>query len=179
MYGTAIEPTKGGKNIGTDIAVPKGTEIAVPQGEWKVVDTKTGVKGGNIKDYKKTPYGNSILVQNTETGEKLRYSHLSEVAVKNGDILDTGTYIGKSGATGNVTGAHLDLEYYTGKGTLADVMKSPYGGYYTGKDTIEQTAEKALSDFGKGASDILSRILPNLNNDEIDYDALNSLILNS
>ena len=167
MYGTAIEPTKGGRNIGTDIAIPVGTELAVPTGEWKVIDTKTGVKGGNITDYKKTPYGNSIFVQNTQTGEKLRFSHLSQVDVSKGDIIDTGTYIGKSGATGNVTGAHLDLEYYTSKGTLADVMKSAYGGYYTGEKNIEQTAGQAFSDFGKGASDVLSRILPNLNKEEV------------
>lgn len=147
--------------------MPKGTEIAVPVGSWKVIDTKTGIKGGNIKDYKKTPYGNSVLVQNTETGEKLRYSHLSEVGVNNGDILDSGTYIGKSGATGNVTGAHLDLEYYTSKGTLADVMESEYGGYYTGKKSIEQTAGETFSDFGKGASSVLSKILPSKNKEEV------------
>lgn len=148
--------------------MPKGTEIAVPEGEWKVVDTKTGIKGGNITDYKKTPYGNSILVQNTETGEKLRFSHLSEVAVQNGDILDTGTYIGKSGATGNVTGAHLDLEYYTSKGTLADVMKSEYGGYYTGKKNIEQTAAQAAKEIGSPiAKNLLSALFPNLNKEEV------------
>lgn len=127
----------------------------MPQGEWKVISTKTGVKGGNIRDYKKTPYGNSILVQNTETGEKLRYSHLSQVDVANGDILDTGTYIGKSGATGNTTGAHLDLEYYTSKGKLADVLKSDYGKYYGGnmKYTDESTAQalQFLAGEGKNA----------------------------
>ena len=87
--------------------------------------------------------------------------------MSNGDILDSGTYIGKSGATGNVTGAHLDLEYYTSKGTLADVMKSEYGGYYTGKKNIEQTAGEAFSDFGKGASNVLSKILPSKNKEEV------------
>ena len=188
MYGKAIEPTKGGVNIGTDIAIPVGTEISVPSGEWKVISTKTGIKGGNITDYKKTPYGNSILVQNTETGEKLRFSHLSEVAVNNGDVIDTGTYIGKSGKTGNTTGAHLDLEYYTSKGGLADVMKSPYGKHYTGSKLQDMneglTALKDLGNIGKNAvskagESILYRFLPNLNTNEIDYDALNSLILNS
>lgn len=58
-------------------------------------------------------------------------------------------------------------------------MKSAYGGYYTGEKNIEQTAGQAFSDFGKGASSVLSKLLPNMSNDEIDYDALNSLILNS
>jgi len=153
-----------------------------------VINTKTGVKGGNKRDYKKTPYGNSILVQNTETGEKLRFSHLSEVAVNEGDLLDTGTYIGKSGKTGNTTGAHLDLEYYTSKGGLADVMKSPYGKHYTGSKLQDmQEGLTALKDLGtisknavsKAGDNILSRFFPNLKTNTIDYDSLNSLILNS
>ena len=187
MYGTAIEPTKGGRNIGTDIAIPVGTELAVPTGEWKVIDTKTGVKGGNITDYKKTPYGNSIFVQNTQTGEKLRFSHLSQVDVSKGDIIDTGTYIGKSGKTGNTTGAHLDLEYYDNNGKLADVMKSKYGSFYVGGKSIGKVAGEALQSLGNEASKIaapvantfLSTLFPKLNQSEIDYDALNSLILNS
>ena len=177
MYGKAIEPTKGGVNIGTDIAIPVGTEISVPSGEWKVLSTKTGIKGGNITDYKKTPYGNSILVQNTETGEKLRFSHLSEVAVSNGDVIDTGTYIGKSGKTGNTTGAHLDLEYYTNKGNLADVMKSPYGKHYTGSKLQDMneglTALKDLGNIGKKAvskagESILQNLFKNTNTTSLD-----------
>jgi len=123
-----IEPTKGNKNIGTDIAVPKGTQVAVPDGDWEVISATDGVVGGYIGH--KKPYGNSVLVRNNETGEKLRFSHLSEVGVGVGDVISGGQLIGKTGATGNVTGAHLDLEYYDPKGGVADVAKSPYGGYY-------------------------------------------------
>lgn len=105
-----------------------------------------------------------------------------------GDLLDTGTYIGKSGKTGNTTGAHLDLEYYTSKGGLADVMKSPYGKHYTGSKLQDMqeglTALKDLGTIGKNAvnkagDNILSRFFPNLKTNTIDYDSLNSLILNS
>jgi murein DD-endopeptidase MepM/ murein hydrolase activator NlpD len=35
------------------------------------------------------------------------YFHLSEVSVKNGDRVDTGTMLGRVGSTGRSTGAHL------------------------------------------------------------------------
>lgn len=161
--------------------MPIGTEISVPTGSWKVIDTKTGIKGGDIKNYKKTPYGNSIFVQNTETGEKLRFSHLSEVNVFKGDILDTGSYIGKSGETGNVTGPHLDIEYYDPKGTLADVMKTVYGKYYTGQEYTDDFKKKVYGDINKGissatstATDYLKKLLP-FGKEEVD---LNDYILN-
>ena len=123
----------------------------MPQGNWKIVSTADGFQGGNLKDFKKTPYGNSILVQNTDTGEKLRYSHLSDVGVSPGDVVGGGSMIGKTGATGNVSGAHLDLEYYTPKGQIADVMMTPYGGYYTGGAQISPTAILPKIDLNKNS----------------------------
>lgn len=139
QYGAGVEATKDGKNVGVDFAVPVGTPVSVPQGTWKVVDVKSGVTGGNLKDYKKAPYGNSVMVQNTETGEKMRFSHLSEVGVSKGDTI-SGGLIGKSGATGNVTGAHLDVEYYNSSGKLADVLASSYGGFYTGEQQVKKNS---------------------------------------
>ena len=121
------------------------------------MSAKTGVKGGNLKDYKSAPYGNSVLVENTDTGEKMRLSHLSSVDVSSGDILYSGTIIGKSGATGNVTGPHLDIEYYDKNGALADVLKTPYGQYYSGRNPIEKESLARVKDFGTMArNDIIS-----------------------
>lgn len=145
-YGKGVEANSSGINQGTDISIPVGTPVALPKGDWKVIDAKTGVTGGNLKDYKKSPYGNSVLVQNTQTGEKLRMSHLSEVGVSNGTVLKGGQVIGKSGATGNVSGAHLDLEYYDPNGKIADIRSSGYASSYLGKSTkVKANAGKDMS----------------------------------
>jgi murein DD-endopeptidase MepM/ murein hydrolase activator NlpD len=41
------------------------------------------------------------------------YNHLSEIHVNAGDTVERGQTIGKMGATGNVTGVHLDWTVYT------------------------------------------------------------------
>lgn len=144
QYGAGVEANKSGMNQGVDLAVPVGTPVAIPEGAtWKVISTATGVKGGNLKDYKNTPYGNSIMVENTATGERLRMSHLSEVKVKNGDTLDGGTIVGASGQTGNTSGPHLDLEYYNAKGQIGDALASTYGKFYTGGTTKKAAAKDA------------------------------------
>lgn len=116
-----IERFSGGVNYGTDIGVGTGTKVALPKGRWQVIDANAngGMNSG---------YGNSIYAQNLETGEKLRMSHLSQVGVKKGDVIDGGQVVGQTGATGNVTGPHLDLEYYNQNGQIGDVMNSRYRG---------------------------------------------------
>ncbi len=128
-----IEVFSGGVNTGTDFAAPVGTKLALPPGQWVAVDAydqdqKTGYIGNNSNK----GYGNSVLFQNMQTGEKLRFSHLSNVGVKPGQVLNGGSVFGATGATGNVTGPHLDLEYYDQGGSLADVMRSLYADYLSG-----------------------------------------------
>lgn len=116
-----IERFSGGVNYGTDIGVPTGTKVALPKGKWQIIDANAS--GGMNQGY-----GNSVYAQNLETGEKLRMSHLSRVGVRQGQVVDGGQIIGETGATGNVTGPHLDLEYYDAAGRIADVMNSRYRG---------------------------------------------------
>lgn len=124
-----IEQFSGGVNYGTDIAVPEGTKIAVPDGQWEVVESYGDASGaGFIGNNTNRGYGNSVLVRNQQTGEMLRFSHLSDAMVRAGQVLDGGTVIGLSGSTGNATGPHLDLEYYDQSGRLQDVLASRYGG---------------------------------------------------
>lgn len=133
-YNPGLEPNKSGRNWGVDFGVKEGTPLAVPPGEWIVDDAYSGSSKrgfvGNTKD--NAGYGNSVLVRNTKTGETMRFSHLSGVNVKPGQSLKGGTVIGRSGATGNVTGPHLDLEYKV-NGQFQDVTKSPYAQYLFGK----------------------------------------------
>ena len=59
------------------------------------------VQCGNFDD----GYGNAAVDAYT------RYAHLSAIYVNGGDCVSQGQVIGAVGATGNVTGPHLHLEY--------------------------------------------------------------------
>ena len=123
----------GGINYGVDLGASYGTMIAAPlEGQWEVTKAFGGAdpKGGFIGNSANSGYGNSIEIRNMLTGETLKYSHLSVVAVRPGQIIKGGEAIGKSGNSGNSNGAHLDLEYRKSEGQpLSDVMKSKYGAY--------------------------------------------------
>jgi murein DD-endopeptidase MepM/ murein hydrolase activator NlpD len=120
-YNPAVEKYSGGVNNGVDFGVGEGTPVGLPDGQWKVVEVNNN---GSFN----RGYGNSVFVQNTQTGEKIRLSHLSATAnLEPGQVVQGGNVIGKSGATGNVTGPHLDVEYYNQQGKLADILNSAYG----------------------------------------------------
>lgn len=106
-------------NTGTDFGAPEGTPIHLPQGKWEVVEQGTGWNRG---------YGNSTMVKNKETGEMLRFSHLSKMhKLEPGQEIQGGQLFGLVGKTGHTTGSHLDLEAYDENGNLVDVMKTRYG----------------------------------------------------
>lgn len=156
---------KSGVNTGTDFGIKEGTPLALPPGEWEVLEAYSGAKGrGFIGNKANRGYGNSVLVKNSQTGETMRFSHLSGVNVQPGKIYKGGTVLGASGATGNVTGPHLDLEYKTAAGKYQDVLRSQYakslfgqgggsesygmgGGVSNMLSDIKSKAEKAISDY--------------------------------
>lgn len=53
-------------------------------------------------------WGKAVIVQNPD-GYTVQYGHLDSIAVKVGDQVPAGGKIGVMGATGNVTGTHLDM----------------------------------------------------------------------
>lgn len=53
-------------------------------------------------------WGKTVVVQNPD-GYTVQYGHLDSIAVKVGDQVPAGGKIGVMGATGNVTGVHLDM----------------------------------------------------------------------
>ncbi|HEX6978259.1 MAG TPA: M23 family metallopeptidase [Alphaproteobacteria bacterium] len=83
-------------HYGIDIAAPVGTPV---------VAAAAGIVALVHEDMFFT--GKTIILDHGH-GLSSVYSHLSEIAVRAGERVEQGTVIGRVGATGRVTGAHLD-----------------------------------------------------------------------
>lgn len=94
-------PRWGGFHTGVDLGTKTGTPIAATASG---VVTSAGWAGG---------YGKQVIIDHGG-GVKSAYAHLSTILVGNGQRVEQGEIIGKSGATGNVTGAHLHFEIIVG-----------------------------------------------------------------
>lgn len=125
-----VEVFSGGVTTGTGIGVKAGTPLATPPGKWKVVQTyDQAPQKGYIGNDAGQGWGNNVLLQNEQTGEELRYSHLSDVHVSQGDEINGSRVIGLSGQSGNTTGDHLNLQYIDPQGNPGDVLQSQYAKY--------------------------------------------------
>lgn len=110
-FGWRIHPIYGTWKFhaGVDLGYDYGT--AVPALFDGVV-----VQAGDYED----GYGNQVLLYHADYDCYTRYAHMCEVDVEIGDAVGAGQVIGLVGATGNVTGPHLHLEY---------IIRSADGGY--------------------------------------------------
>ncbi|WP_307842903.1 peptidoglycan DD-metalloendopeptidase family protein [Streptomyces triculaminicus] len=95
-------------HTGEDFAAPTGTPVKAVGG-GRV--TQAGWAG---------PYGYRIVLT-LDDGTQIWYCHLSSMVVTSGKV-GAGTVIGRVGATGNVTGAHLHLEVRPGGGSPIDPL---------------------------------------------------------
>jgi murein DD-endopeptidase MepM/ murein hydrolase activator NlpD len=86
---------------GVDYVAPMGTPI-MAAGDGKVIESS--MKGAN---------GNYVVIQHSN-GIVTKYLHLSKRDVKRGDKVKQGDIVGRLGATGRVTGAHLHYEFMVG-----------------------------------------------------------------
>lgn len=87
--------------------------------------------------------GTLIKVQ-TAPGVIEIYQHCAAVYVKVGQQVPQGTVLGRAGATGNVTGAHLHFEVQINGSPVepSEWMGLPNaGGTYDGNDTLDKPAE--------------------------------------
>lgn len=128
-FGTVnpIEPTEGHKAGDTNFAAQPNTPVTLPKGQWYVVSAFNGANPqGAPGDYTNEGYGNDIIVQNTQTGEKLHFLHLTAANLTPGQMVKGGTIAGMTGDSGNSTGPNLGVEYYNSNGQLSDVLTSPY-----------------------------------------------------
>lgn len=88
-------------HLGTDYGAPYGTPVKVTAAGTV---SRAGVWGG---------YGKMVEVRHTK-GIVTRYAHLSRVGVRVGQKVDQGDIIGRVGATGLATAAHLHYEFLQG-----------------------------------------------------------------
>ncbi|MFI5570930.1 M23 family metallopeptidase [Streptomyces sp. NPDC051740] len=70
-------------------------------------------------------YGNQVVIK-MHDGTYTQYAHLSSIGVSVGQQVAAGQQIGLSGATGNVTGAHLHFEARTGADYGSDLDPVAY-----------------------------------------------------
>ncbi len=98
-FGTRIDPFRGrlAYHSGVDLAGPEGTRVKVTN------DGKVTHAGWFAA------YGNEIDVDHG-MGFATRYGHLSQILVKEGQVVKKGDVIGIQGSTGRSTGNHLHYE---------------------------------------------------------------------
>ncbi|MEU2109436.1 peptidoglycan DD-metalloendopeptidase family protein [Streptomyces sp. NPDC019507] len=107
-YGKAGSSWSSGYHTGVDFPVPTGTSVkAVAEG--RVVSA--GWAGA---------YGYQIVIRHDD-GKYSQYAHLSALTVREGQRVNSGQRIARSGSTGNSTGPHLHFEVRTGPGYGSDI----------------------------------------------------------
>jgi len=102
-FGWRSDPLTGaaGFHSGVDLRMAYGEDVRTV-GEGRVVFS--GERGG---------YGNMVAVMHPD-GRETRYAHLAETLVHEGDQVQTGQVLGRSGSSGRATGPHLHFEVVMG-----------------------------------------------------------------
>ncbi|GAA3875407.1 M23 family metallopeptidase [Streptomyces lacrimifluminis] len=102
-----------GSHTGVDFHAASGTTVQAV-GSGIVVEAGWGGS-----------YGNNIVIKMID-GTYTQYGHLSSINVTVGQTVTPGQQIGLSGATGNVTGAHLHFEARTTQEYGSDISPVAY-----------------------------------------------------
>ncbi|GGW46943.1 hypothetical protein GCM10010503_24650 [Streptomyces lucensis JCM 4490] len=112
-YHTAGSHWSKGYHTGIDFLVPTGTSVQAAEAGQVV----SAGWGGS--------YGYQVVLRHAD-GRYTQYGHLSAISVRAGQRVALGQRIGRSGATGNVTGPHLHFEVRTGPGFGSDIDPLAY-----------------------------------------------------
>ncbi len=96
---------RSGYHTGIDVGTPIGTRLYSP---FRGTVVQAGWNGG---------YGNSVTIR-LDDGKILILGHLSSVAVRPGQRVDAGTFLGLSGNTGYSTGPHVHIEMRDASGKI-------------------------------------------------------------
>ena len=99
-FGWRLHPVMGSwlMHAGKDLAAPEGTPVVAALTGRVVM---SGLAGG---------YGLAIEVEHDRPRRRTLYGHLSELYVKEGQMVKQGEVIGRVGSTGLSTGPHLHFE---------------------------------------------------------------------
>ncbi|WP_457767979.1 M23 family metallopeptidase [Cyanobium sp. ULC084] len=99
-FGWRLHPVLGNwlMHAGRDLAAPEGTPVVAAL-TGRVVSS--GLAGG---------YGLAVELEHDGPKRRTLYGHLSELFVKEGELVKQGTVIGRVGSTGLSTGPHLHFE---------------------------------------------------------------------
>ncbi|MFF0202008.1 M23 family metallopeptidase [Streptomyces sp. NPDC005017] len=112
-YRTGGAVWSSGSHTGVDFHAASGTVVQAV-GMGTVVEAGWG-----------GAYGNQVVVR-MHDGTYTQYGHLSSIAVAVGQSVVPGQQLGLSGATGNVTGAHLHFEARSGEEYGSDIDPVSY-----------------------------------------------------
>lgn len=95
-----------------DLKVSTGNRVVAVDGGTVIQVTHWDGRGyGQYGPNELATYGNSVLIQQPN-GYQVRYAHLSQLNVSEGQTVSQGQLLGLSGNTGNSSGPHLHLEIY-------------------------------------------------------------------
>jgi murein DD-endopeptidase MepM/ murein hydrolase activator NlpD len=99
-FGWRTHPIYGDRRLhsGEDLGAPEGMPVlSAHSGYVRYADWGDG-------------YGNMVIIEYADGKYQTLYAHLSEIFVQPGEAVRARQIIGKVGATGGVTGAHLHFE---------------------------------------------------------------------
>lgn len=97
-YGDRKDPFEKCQKFHDGIDLRAGHEAVYSMLPGKVVKVRHGNTG----------YGNHIVIDHGRL--RCLYAHLSEILIKEGNVIDAGTIVGISGRSGRATGEHLHLQ---------------------------------------------------------------------